>query len=81
MYVDVKLGLKKGILSRTKVIDLDTGKIIERCISANDETGEYIVHMTNAKGEFVLNESRTKILREKKKGNIKIVIEPEQEKP
>lgn len=56
-----------GICDNVIVFDLDTGKELDRCKWANDETGEYQVFI-----DFKNHVPNYEI----KKGNIKIVYRP-----
>lgn len=47
-----------------KVKNIDTGKFIDNCFFANDETGEYGVFKTDGFGQ---------VMREFKKGKIKLI--------
>lgn len=55
------------------VIDLETGERIPRCFMADDETGEYGVFATDENGKLLLDEQKEEIVREYKKGRIKLV--------
>jgi len=51
-----------------EVIDLDTGKMIERCIYADDETGEYRVLVEEAgKDKLEVRQGRIEIRDSRKK--------------
>lgn len=65
-----------------KVINLDTGLSISKCMEANDETGEYAEWETDENGNVILardDQGRIvyAVFKLKKRGNIKIVYKDE----
>jgi len=58
------------LASKFEVVDLDTGKILEKVLWADDETGEYGQYNFNINGDIILTLGEPDLT--VKRGNIKL---------
>ena len=73
MFLNVRDPKTRQEALRHRVVDLDTGKEIQRVIWADDETGEYEQILSDENGRIRINEQGDDVQRQIFKGNIKLV--------
>jgi len=68
MYMDIT----NVLAEETLVFNRNTGQQIHDCFAADDKTGFYRIRKRNGEGNFYIDSSKTQVVSETLRGNIKI---------